>query len=214
MERLANLPGKLELFSWILRTFRRLNDLDLGIGYIHVDADAQLITVLRADRLRSVHPVLIVIVEERIRIPELNTTRSFEVIHGVVRDETLDAQSLVALLERCVHGAVLRQGRVGYPGEEERGSSGVVILIDEDFAGDGEVARMVQNVVVLPHHGRRVDADVVLAEEHLVVLVEDLLGGLIFGTKDVGRSTADYVTQRHFSLKPETGLFQHDPKRP
>lgn len=197
------------MFPGILDAIRGLYDLNFRIGDIHVDADALLVAILGPRRLRHVQPILIV-VQKGISILQFDGDGPFEdKLPRIVRCQTLQAGPIRALLQGCPvlqAERVLGESYVGDPGEEKGGPPGVVVLVDEHLRGDGQVARMVEDVGVLPHHGRGMDADVVLAEEDLVVLVGDVLLGLDLRPEDVGGSPTEDVGQRHFCTGNRGGI--------
>jgi hypothetical protein len=94
----------------------------------------------------------------------------------------------------------LCQGRVRNPGEEQSGSFAVIVLVNEDFRGDGEVAGVVENVGILTNHRRWMHTHVILAEEDFVILVLRHFRQVLVRPQDVRRSPADYVCQRHFLI--------------
>lgn len=185
----------------VLHAIGRLYDFYLRIRYINVDADALLFAVFRPRRFRRVQPVLVVVMQEGVRVLQLDRQRPLRELVGIVRGQALQTGPLLQGNSVLQGVGVLRQRRVGDPGEEKGGPPGVIVLVDEDLGGDGEVAGVVEDVGVLPDHGRGVDADVVLAEEDLVVLVGDVLLRFHFGAQDVRGSPTNYVSQGHVSTE-------------
>lgn len=63
------------------------------------------------------------------------------------------------------------QSRVRYPVKVESGPFHIVVLVGEDLRVDSQIARMMDDIVLLADQCRRMYADVILAKEDLVVHV-------------------------------------------